>query len=134
RMGLEMETDLEALAALEVELRASAPTLIPEVKSTAVEPRTDQGALEALAALKSELGSLPPAAKPLVGRMGAETHANLETLAELGSRETSQTSSRQAAQGSGHEDPEFPLPEIPAEENLAGISAIELAEVLDQHR
>jgi uncharacterized protein YjbI with pentapeptide repeats len=120
-MGFDTNTDLEALAALELELRASRPSRAHEVDGAEMGSRAD---LEALAALKSEL--LAAEAEEQISGEAAPAIAEIASAVE--------TSTDLESQLTSVEEPMFAHTAIPAGEGLEGISVIELAETLDQHR
>src|SRR4029077_4023403 len=87
-MGFDTNTDLEALAALELELRASRPSRAHEVDGAEMGSRAD---LEALAALKSELLAAE-AEEQISGEAApaiAEIASAVETSTDLESQLTS---------------------------------------------
>jgi uncharacterized protein YjbI with pentapeptide repeats len=118
-MSLETDTDLEALAALEIELRAARSAAVAKLESSRVDSRPE---LQALEALKSEILSTPPATNAISAPAPAQPDPGVAVSPPFDAEETTQPESA------------FSLPEIFAEENLSGISSLQLAEVLDQHR
>jgi uncharacterized protein YjbI with pentapeptide repeats len=145
-MGFDTDTDLEALAALELELRATSPSVITAAPAAEDAPDAAPSGHDTV----EDISDNTPDAR----HASAESIASLEALtAELQSRESAHQSSLQSLaqpshersvqapqseydlpQSSSIEDSELSFSDVPSGENLEGISLIELAEVLDQHR
>ena len=113
-MGFDTNTDVEALAALEQELRASRPSVAEEIDGSERVPRAD---LEALAALRSEL--LAAEAEAESGETASPVIPEVDASANIPSHQHVE------------DEPVFPVATIPTGESMEGISVIELAELLD---